>query len=274
MTATLEGLPTELLEIILLPLLQQTGTVELQAPIWADKTVFVPPIYQVCKRLRQEAIRIFYHSNVFVWVIDPDEIRAGSILPVSRPSFIVTLIPKLMIAQNIRRDPTQYPLLDADGSKDIGPRGDLMSPLPWYYEHLMQDLRHLRLNLFLPSTSDMTTWTATFPHMFQRFANALDRGSRITELKILIGTWHKPLLLREEHAAAFDVLASMQVRGTVQVRTQGIFDETKKAVRALQLDKRMKENAKKAQTGTKRVSIAGAGGKYLDWDWEGGGILS
>lgn len=138
----------------------------------------------------------------------------------------------------------------------------------------MQDLRHLRLNLFLPSTSDMKAWTNALPHMFQRFANALDGGSRLMELKILIGTWHRPLLFREEHAAALDVLAGMQVRGTVQVRTQGIFDDTKKAIRALQLEKRMRENACVTRNGARHVGARGAGGKYLDWDWEGGGILS
>lgn len=83
MATTLPGLPVELLDLILSPLLQQTGTIELQAPIWADKSVFIHPTFQVCKSLRQEAIRIFYNSNVFVWVIDPDEIRADSTLPVS-----------------------------------------------------------------------------------------------------------------------------------------------------------------------------------------------
>jgi len=82
MATSLERLPTEILELTLVPLLQQTGTIELQAPIWADKIVFAHPIFQVCKKLRQEAIRIFYHSNVFLWVLDPDEVRPDSLLPV------------------------------------------------------------------------------------------------------------------------------------------------------------------------------------------------
>jgi len=88
MAATLQGLPTELLEVILYPLLQQAGTIELQAPIWAEKAVFVHPVLQVCNHIRQEAIRVFYQSNVFVWVIDPDEVRANSILPVSTYSYV------------------------------------------------------------------------------------------------------------------------------------------------------------------------------------------
>ena len=138
----------------------------------------------------------------------------------------------------------------------------------------MQDLRHLRLNLFLPSTSDSKAWTTVFPQMLQRFASAVDRGSKILELKILIGSWHKPLLLGEEHAAAFEALANMHVRGSVQVRTQGIFDEAKKAIQALQLDKKMRNGDGPRQQSERQSGYAGAGGKYLDWDWEGGGLLS
>lgn len=133
----------------------------------------------------------------------------------------------------------------------------------------MQDIRHLRLNLYLPSTSDKQTWSSTFPSMLKRFAHALDGGSRILELKILISTWHKPLLLRDEHGAAFGVLGEMHVRGSVHVRTQGIFDEAQKAVKALQLQRRMKGGVAEER----QRAMEYAGGRYLDWDWEGGGIL-
>jgi len=116
----------------------------------------------------------------------------------------------------------------------------------------------------------MQVWSTTFPGMLQRFAVALKGGSRIKELKILIGTWYKPLILSDEHAAAFEVLGEMRIRGQVQVRTQGIFDETKNAIRAWQLEKKMKDN------GGRQTCFEGfkAGGKYLDWDWEGGGVIT
>lgn len=75
MAASLLTIPPELREQILLPLVAARGTIELQYPIWADKTVFVPPIAQVCKSLRIEAIQTFYRANVFMWVIDPEAVR-------------------------------------------------------------------------------------------------------------------------------------------------------------------------------------------------------
>lgn len=74
MPASLLTLPYELREQILLPIVKVEGTIQLQYPIWADnmKSVFVPPIAQVCKDLREEVFQFFYRTNVFVWKIDPE----------------------------------------------------------------------------------------------------------------------------------------------------------------------------------------------------------
>jgi len=74
MAANLLALPYELRERILLPCLRQKGTIEIQYPVWADKAVFTQPLTQVCRQLREECIRLFYRANVFVWVIDMDEV--------------------------------------------------------------------------------------------------------------------------------------------------------------------------------------------------------
>ena len=68
-------LPFELREQILTPVVQATGTIDLQYPLWADKSVFVPPIAQVCKELREEVFQVFYRVNVFVWRIDSEPVR-------------------------------------------------------------------------------------------------------------------------------------------------------------------------------------------------------
>lgn len=72
--ASLLKLPYELRERILLPSLRQKGAIELQYPVWAEKAVFTHPITQVCRQLREETVQVFYRVNVFIWVIDPDEV--------------------------------------------------------------------------------------------------------------------------------------------------------------------------------------------------------
>lgn len=78
MPASLMTLPLELREQILLPIVkpEEAGTIKLQYPLWGDKTVFVPPIMQVCKELRQDAIQVFYRGNVFMWILDPEAVRS------------------------------------------------------------------------------------------------------------------------------------------------------------------------------------------------------
>lgn len=75
MEASLLSLPAELREQIIAPIVYSRGTIEIQYPIWADKSVFVPPITQVCKSLREEAIQAFYRVNVFTWVMEPEGVR-------------------------------------------------------------------------------------------------------------------------------------------------------------------------------------------------------
>jgi len=80
MPASFVTLPYELREQIIQPLVCTGGTIGLQYPLWADKTVFVPPIAQVCKSLRNDAVEIFYRANVFVWKIDPEAVRLAGAL--------------------------------------------------------------------------------------------------------------------------------------------------------------------------------------------------
>jgi hypothetical protein len=68
-------LPYELREQILFSVVQARGTIQLQYPIWGDKSVFVLPVAQVCNDLREEVFQVFYRANVFVWLIDPEAVR-------------------------------------------------------------------------------------------------------------------------------------------------------------------------------------------------------
>lgn len=60
-----------------MPLLYQEGSITLQRPV-ESPSVFTPPIVQVCKMLREEAIRVFYYINTFTWTIDPEAVSSTS----------------------------------------------------------------------------------------------------------------------------------------------------------------------------------------------------
>lgn len=74
MPASLLNLPCELREQILGAVLYHEDCIKLQYPA-ENPGVFTPAVTQVCKTLRDEAVRVFYHINTFVWTIDPEAVR-------------------------------------------------------------------------------------------------------------------------------------------------------------------------------------------------------
>jgi hypothetical protein len=75
MPASLLNLPYELREQILGAVLYHEDCIKLQYPA-ENPGVFTPAVTQVCKILRDEAVRVFYHINSFVWTIDPEAVRS------------------------------------------------------------------------------------------------------------------------------------------------------------------------------------------------------
>lgn len=73
MPTSLLNLPYELREQILAAVLYHENSIKLQYPV-ENPDVFTPPVTQVCKLLREEAVRVFYHVNTFVWTIDPEAV--------------------------------------------------------------------------------------------------------------------------------------------------------------------------------------------------------
>jgi hypothetical protein len=76
MPTSLLNLPCELREQILATVLYHENSIKLQYPV-ENPDVFTPPVTQVCKSLREEAVRVFYHVNTFVWTIDPEAVSLG-----------------------------------------------------------------------------------------------------------------------------------------------------------------------------------------------------
>lgn len=76
MPSSLLNLPYELREQILAAVLYHKNSIKLQYPV-ESPDLFTPPVTQVCMRLREEAVRVFYHVNTFVWTIDPEAVSLG-----------------------------------------------------------------------------------------------------------------------------------------------------------------------------------------------------
>ena len=73
MSGSLLSLPYELREQILTSLLCKSGSIKLQHTT-DSKTAITPPIAQVCRLLREEAVRVFYKVNTFTLTIDPEAV--------------------------------------------------------------------------------------------------------------------------------------------------------------------------------------------------------
>jgi len=132
---------------------------------------------------------------------------------------------------------------------------------------MLSNLRHLRLNLYLPAQHDTVMWTDRFSEQLSSFVEAIDQGVRLRDFKILIGTWHGIRELGAPQMAAFDLLAQMQVRGTVQVRTRSLDIQGKSFVQELDLECRLKGSAG-GPLGEPKAER-----RLLDWEWDGGATI-
>ena len=87
MPVSLLSLPYELREQILISLLCDSGNIKLQRT--ADKkSTFTPPVSQVCRLLRGEAVRVFYKINTFTLAIDPEAV-GSNMMPFSYASNLI-----------------------------------------------------------------------------------------------------------------------------------------------------------------------------------------
>jgi hypothetical protein len=179
----------------------------------------------------------------------------------------------LTLAQLDPVDPSTFPLeLQEDNAKDYGPVGPLASSLPWQYPNMLSNLRHLRVNLYLPRQHDTATWTDKLGKQLSSFVEAVDHGQKLKDIKLLIGTWHRIRGLGKPQLDVLGILEQMRVRGFVQVRTRSLDPDGKAVVEALGLGRRMRSTG---SSGSRLKHLDGEqpGGRHLDWDWEGGAAI-
>lgn len=223
---SLLDLPHELRQQILQLALIQKGSIELQHPVWAGQDTFAQPLFQVCQLLREEALQAFYEANCFLWTIDT--------------------------TVQHRTDPSTYPSMSSQewqitAIDGMGEHAALTSPLPWEYPHLKKHLRRLHVNIYLPSnligdTAAAQAWRSDLPNSLNRLVEALDYGRTLRELGILFTAkrFNNGIALAGEQLKALEVLAKMEVRGTVKVQMRWDFKEVKGSIDILDLERTMK----------------------------------
>ena len=134
---------------------------------------------------------------------------------------------------------------------------------------MQENIRNLRLNLFLPSPHNISLWTDKFSRQLASFVHAVDHGSRLKNFRVLIATWHKIRLLNGNQEEALNILERMEIRGLLQVRTRSLDPDGKAVVQKLDLERRMRATGA-IQRKFENLGANRAGGRHLDWEWEGG----
>lgn len=167
-------------------------------------------------------------------------------------------------------DPDDYSLSNPSTSdKSWGPKVDLVSMLPWQRPTLFGQLRHLRLNVYLPDPYSPSLWEGTLAIQFTSLIKAIDNGRRLKDLSVLIATWHHFRDLRAWQAQVLGNLKRMNVRGDVQVRTRSLDGKLSCAIRNLDLVSKMRDGQVLHQRNPRQESSRISEGD-LDWEWEGG----
>jgi hypothetical protein len=220
-------LPYEIRQVIFQYALRQKGTIELQHPFWAHPSPFPQPLFQLCRLLCDEALRAFYESNTFLWVIDLDTPH--------------------------RSDPCTY--AGMGGTADRWPDSvnalatGLTPGVPWAYPHLRKHLRHLNLNIYLPTNKALTSevdrlWFIEFAQCLRKLVVALDHGRTLTDLQLLFtanrnfDAW--TALTSAQLKVISEALSLMEVKGNVAVLTRFDLRGAKSSIAGLCLEQHMR----------------------------------
>lgn len=126
MPVSLLTLPYELREQILTSLLCKGGSIKLQQTTEC-KAALKLPISQVCRILREEAVRLFYRVNTFTLIIDPEAVSTVFFLlypdathaDVDRISWNSSIL-SLAYSHPLRRAMMENPLLIFRSSRNHG----------------------------------------------------------------------------------------------------------------------------------------------------------
>ncbi|KAK3067474.1 hypothetical protein LTR53_015640 [Teratosphaeriaceae sp. CCFEE 6253] len=218
-------LPSELRHRILSCALESPHSpLELQSPLWGGAEAYAPPLFRVSRGIRAEALRAFYETNTFLWLVD-----------LSVPH---------------RSDPASYPgLLPSSETGPCDPDkggAGVLPALPWLYFHLLRHLRHVNVTIYIPqngpSDPDAAALRKTaFPAALERLVLALDHGRRLRELRVLLTAKHflTGVPPTGEQMAALEQLAGFRVPGRVWLRMSRVLGQARQSIERLGLKRRM-----------------------------------
>jgi hypothetical protein len=136
----------------------------------------------------------------------------------------------------------------------------------------MKDLRHLRINLFLPDPYKRKLWTDILAKQLTGLIMSLANGTKLKDLRILIATWHCFRELTEWQADVLDLLGQFSVRGHAQVRTRSLNGKLRASLQKLDLASKLRDSSSPCVPIVFN-EFCDAVGSDMDWEWEGGVVI-
>ena len=107
----------------------------------------------------------------------------------------------------------------------------------------MKDLRHLRINLYLPDPYNKRLWTDGLAEQLASLIASFDNGTKLKDLRILISTWHCFRELSEWQAGVLGLLERLSVRGHTQVRSRSLDGKLRASLQQLDLTSKLRDTS-------------------------------
>ena len=144
--------------------------------------------------------------------------------------------------------------------------------LPWHHPSLMKDIRHLRIDLYLPDPYKRELWTDTLAKQLSSLIISVGNGTKLKDMKVLIATWHRFRELTEWQTEVLGLLGQFSVRGHTQVRTRSLDGKLRAALQRLDLTVKLR-NISVAPGRDVLDGCFETTGNDMDWEWEGGVVI-
>ena len=166
-----------------------------------------------------------------------------------------------------------YHLADTEASDFGQAHADLpVSMLPWHGPSIMKNIRHLRIDLYLPDPYNRRLWTDTLAKQLTSSVISVSNGTRLRDVRVLIATWHRFRELTEWQAEVLVLLEQLSVRGHTQVRTRSLDGKLRAALQDLDLTSKLRD-ASITQTADVFNECYELADHDMDWEWEGGIVI-
>lgn len=146
------------------------------------------------------------------------------------------------------------------------------SMMPWHCPALMKDIRHLRIDLYLPDPYKRKLWTDTFAKQLSSMIISVGNGTKLKDIRVLIATWHRFRELTEWQTEVLGLLGKFSVRGHTQVRTRSLDGKLRATLQDLDLTSKLRE-ASMSRTADAFTECYETTEHDMDWEWEGGVVV-